>query len=134
MENKEKIKMLGALIENELNGGCLGSQSGQLDLVAKSTQFHRYLQSEFGSLLINFIKFHAFVHSEESGLSNRFYDDRNEWIGEFCERLWRVGILDIWSGDENAIKDAIERQFKEFFGDNRFAHLKCERIAEMMEG
>lgn len=128
MEHSEKINIIGSLIENEINGGCLGGQSGRLDLIAKTTQFHRYLQSELGNLVFEYLQFHARLHGDEE-LRRRFYDGRNDWVGEFCERLWRTGVFDIWSNHEKAIDDACERQSKAAYKTNRWACIDCEKIS-----
>lgn len=131
METNEKIKMLSSLIENELNGGCLYGASNQMDFVVKSTRWHRTIQSEFFHFVREWIIFHAKMFEDESKRC-RFYDGRNQHVGEFCYMLYRNGFIDIWSNDEELIKESSEEDSKRFFESNPYSCLKCERIKEMM--
>lgn len=124
------MSLISKMIEKELNGGNLYGQSNQMAFIAKSLCWHRTIQSELGNLFYNWIKLHAKLHAENP---TRYYDPRNEWIGEMCERLWRTGFLDIWSGDEKAIGKALEEEAHRFFDDDDVPGLDAERILKMME-
>lgn len=129
-QNHKETSLISKIVEKELNGGNLYGQSNQMAFLAKSLRWHRTLQSEFGSLVYQWIKFHARLHSTNP---SQYYDERNEWIGEMCERLWRTGFLDIWSGDEKAIDEALEEESHRFFADDDVPILSAERILKMME-
>ena len=129
-KNHKEMSLISKMLEKELNGGNLYGQSNQMAFLAKSLRWHRTIQSELGSLFYNWIKFHARLHAENP---TKYYDPRNEWIGEMCERLWRTGFLDIWSGDEKAIDEAVDESSKRFFKDDETPILSAEKILKMME-
>lgn len=129
-KNHKEMSLISKMMEKELNGGNLYGQSNQMAFLAKSLLWHRTIQSELGNLFYNWIKFHARLHAENP---TKYYDPRNEWIGEMCERLWRTGFLDIWSGDEKAIDGALEEESHRFFDDDDVPIPSAEQILKMME-
>ena len=129
-KNHKEMSLISKMMENELNGGNLYGQSNQMAFLAKSLRWHRTIQSELGKMFFNWIKFHARLHSKNP---MKYYDPRNELIGEMCERLWRTGFLDIWSGDEREIDKALEEESHRFFADDDVPILSAEKILKMME-
>ncbi|MBQ2440812.1 MAG: hypothetical protein II502_01305 [Paludibacteraceae bacterium] len=72
-----------SIIENACNGGILDHSAEKCvnDFLAHA---HRYLQGTFFKFIIKYVQANA-IHYKDN--PNRWFDGRNEWVGEMCAKI-----------------------------------------------